>query len=65
MVIVAFVFGLLGLCGAIAAICIGVYIAWHKPKLEEPLPDGVYKIKCVGRDKATGTPLYEAEEIKK
>lgn len=63
MVIVAFVFGLVGLIGAITAICLGLCAAYKKPRLEEALPDGVYKILLVGRDKLTGAPLYKATEL--
>ena len=53
----------LGLVVAIGLMCFGVWLAWRRPKLEEPLPDGTYRIKCVGHDKLSGTPLYEAEVV--
>ena len=63
MVIVAFVLGVVGLLCAIATICLGVYIAFRKPKREVPLPSGLYRVTTVGYNKVTGVPEYEFDLV--
>ncbi len=64
MVTVALILGVAGfMLSVVAIICVGVYLAWRKPKLDEPLPDGVYRLKFLRRDKLSGTPQYEVEDI--
>ena len=68
MIVVAFILGVIGVTGCIASICLGVYIAYRKPKTETPVIDGLYRVKTVGRNKVTGAPIYEfdlVEEEKK
>ena len=68
MIVFAFVLGVLGLMGIIASICIGVYIAWSKPKVEKPIPIGLYRITAIGRNRLTGAVEYKfdlVEEPKK
>ena len=64
MITVALVLGVAGfMLSVVALICIGVYLAWKKPKPMDVLPDGVYHIRLTGRNKLTGAPQYEFEDV--
>lgn len=64
MVTFALVLGVAGfMLSVVAIICVGLYLAWRKPKQEEALPDGVYRLKFLKRDRVTGAPQYEVEDV--
>ena len=63
MIVLAIVLGFIGSIGAMVSICWAVYIAYNKPKPEESLPDGTYRLKFAGRDKVTGASKYEMDEV--
>lgn len=54
---------ILGLVGFIASMCLVVYLLWRKPHMEEPLPDGQYRMHFVGHNKQTGAPIYDVTEL--
>lgn len=63
MVIVAFVFALLGIILAIVAMTMVVAAVWKKREPPETLPDGAYLIHLVGYDKLTNEPKYNMEKV--
>ena len=63
MVIVAFIFAVLGIILAITAMIMVVAAVWKKRELPETLPDGTYILHLVGYDKLTGEPKYNMEKV--
>lgn len=63
MLTLALVLSIVGCAGMIGVIGFGIYLAFRKPKLEEPLPDGIYHLHVKGRNRLTGAALYDLERV--
>lgn len=59
MLVLALVLSILGCVGMLGMIGYGIWLAFRKSPLPKPLPEGVYRVRVVGRNKITGAPIYD------